>query len=47
MTEPPAFGRRSLVGTLLVYCALVVIVVAVSRIAACRERDRPSSSAPR
>jgi hypothetical protein len=47
MTEPPAFGRRSLVGTLLVYCALVASVVAVSRIAACRERGRPSSSAPR
>jgi hypothetical protein len=47
MFEPPAFGRRSLVGTLLVYAALVVIVVVASRIAACREHDRASSSAHR
>lgn len=47
MTEPPVFGRRSLVGTLLAYAALIVLVVAVSRIAACRERDRAPSSAHR
>lgn len=45
MCEPPALGRRSLVGTLLVYAALIVLVVAASRVAACSEPPRERSSA--
>lgn len=43
MLEPPALGRRSLVGMLIVYAALVLAVIVVSRVAACTEppRDRP------
>jgi hypothetical protein len=46
MPEPPVLGRRSLVGMLLVYAALVVAVVLVSRLVACLEppRDRPATN---
>ena len=39
---PATYGRRSLVGTLLVYVALVVLAVGLSRAAACVRADAPA-----